>query len=118
MAVLGRLQPFVAVTQSIAIAMPAKGNLRPQTVIHWGLARGPLPDQEAVVGADPNRTFLPKGFDTEFDPALLLFEITHTVPVLRWRLVDQRAASCHHPDNASVTHSIEFMRTCMSGAFE
>ena len=47
MAGLGRLQPFVAVTQSIAFAMPAKGSLRPETVIHWDHAQGPLPDQKA-----------------------------------------------------------------------
>ncbi len=32
---LGRLQPFVAVTQTNPFAMPAKGSLRPETVIHW-----------------------------------------------------------------------------------
>jgi hypothetical protein len=39
MAVVGRLQPFVAVTQSIAFAMLAKGNLRPETVIGLGFAQ-------------------------------------------------------------------------------
>jgi hypothetical protein len=46
---LGRLRPFVAVTQSIAIAMPAKGNLRPETALHWDLAQGPFADPEAAV---------------------------------------------------------------------
>jgi hypothetical protein len=49
MADLGRLQPFVAVTKSIAFAMPAKGNLRPLTVVHWSLAQWPLADQKAAV---------------------------------------------------------------------
>ncbi len=44
---LGRLRPFEAVTQSIGIAMPAKGNLRPETVIHWDHAQCPLSDREA-----------------------------------------------------------------------
>ena len=39
MAETGRLQPFGAVTQSIAFAMPAKGKLRPETVIGRGLMR-------------------------------------------------------------------------------
>ncbi len=45
----GRLQPFVAVTQSIDFAMPAKGNLRPLTVVHIVLGQGPLADLLAVV---------------------------------------------------------------------
>ena len=49
MADLGRLQPFVAVTQSIAFAMPAKGSLRPETVIGRGLAQRPLPGQKADI---------------------------------------------------------------------
>ena len=52
MAVLGRLQPFVAVTQLIAFAMPAKGNLRPETVISRGLTECPLVDQKADNRAD------------------------------------------------------------------
>jgi hypothetical protein len=52
MAGLGRLQPFVAVTQSNAFAMPAKGSLRPETVIHWGHAQGPLTDQKADIRAN------------------------------------------------------------------
>jgi hypothetical protein len=42
----GRFQPFVAVTQSNAFAMPAKGNLRPETVIGRGLTECPLADQK------------------------------------------------------------------------
>jgi hypothetical protein len=38
MAGLGRIEPFVAVTQPIAFAMPAKGNYRPETVIGRSLA--------------------------------------------------------------------------------
>jgi hypothetical protein len=53
MADLGRLQPFVAVTQSIAFAMPAKGNLRPKSAVHSGLAQCPLADRKAVVRATP-----------------------------------------------------------------
>ncbi len=49
MADLGRLQPFVAVTQSNAFAMPAKGNLRPGTAIHIVLGQGPLADHKTVV---------------------------------------------------------------------
>ncbi len=52
MAVLGRLQPFVVVTQSIAFAMPAKGSLRPETVIGRGLAQCPLADQKADIRAN------------------------------------------------------------------
>jgi hypothetical protein len=50
MAELGRLQPFVAATQSIAFAMPAKGNLRPGTDVRIGLGEGPLADHKPVVG--------------------------------------------------------------------
>jgi hypothetical protein len=49
---LGRLQPFVAVTQSIAFAMPAKGNLRPETAIRGGLGQRPLTDQKGDIRAD------------------------------------------------------------------
>jgi hypothetical protein len=49
MAVSGRLQPFVAVTQSNAFAVPAKGNLRPETVIALRLAQCPLTDQKAAI---------------------------------------------------------------------
>ena len=52
MADSGRLQPFVAVTRSNALAMPAKGNLRPETVIHWDHAEGLLPDQKTDIRAD------------------------------------------------------------------
>ncbi len=52
MAVMGRLRPFVAVTQSIAFAMPAKGNFRPETAIRGGLGQRPLPDQKADDRAD------------------------------------------------------------------
>jgi len=46
---LGRLQPFVAVTQSNPFAMPAKGSLRPGTALRWDLNQGPLVDQKAAV---------------------------------------------------------------------
>ena len=52
MTVVGRLQPFVAVTQSIAFAMPAKGSLRPESVIHWDDIQGPLPDQKEDIRAN------------------------------------------------------------------
>jgi hypothetical protein len=53
MADLGRLQPFVAVTQSIAFAMPANGKSRPETVIHRSYSQWPLSDQKAVVRTTP-----------------------------------------------------------------
>jgi hypothetical protein len=49
MAVMGRLQPFVAVTQSIAFAMPAKGNLRPTTAIQARRRERPFPDRRADI---------------------------------------------------------------------
>ena len=47
MTVVGRLQPFVAVTQSNALTMPAKGNFRPETASRNGLGEGPFTDQKA-----------------------------------------------------------------------
>ncbi len=47
-----RLQPFVAVIQLIAIAMPVKGSLRPKPVIRRGLAQCPLTDQKADIRAN------------------------------------------------------------------
>jgi hypothetical protein len=41
MAVLGRLEPFAMVS------------FRPITVLHWGLAEGPLADHKAVVRTMP-----------------------------------------------------------------
>jgi hypothetical protein len=61
MTVVGRLQPFVAVTRSIAFAMPAKGENRPQTAIHGDHAQGQLPDQKATfepIAAVQNGLFL------------------------------------------------------------
>ena len=46
---LGRLEPFVVVTLSIAFAMPAKGSLRPGTAVHGVLGQGPLADHKTVV---------------------------------------------------------------------
>ena len=46
---LGRPEPFVAATQSNAFAMPAKGNLRPETVIGRCLAQCPLTDQKVDI---------------------------------------------------------------------
>jgi hypothetical protein len=56
MADSGRLQPFVAITQSIASAMPAKGSLRPEMVIGRCLAECQLPDQtfEPIAAAQSN----------------------------------------------------------------
>jgi hypothetical protein len=54
MAESGRLQPFVAVTRSNTFAMPAKGNLRPETVVRETLRQGPFQDQKAVVGPTAN----------------------------------------------------------------
>ena len=49
MADVGRFPPLVAVTQSIAFAMPAKGNLRPETVIRSELEQCLFTDQKAVI---------------------------------------------------------------------
>ena len=49
MAEMGRLQPFVAVTQSDAFAVPAKGSLRPISVVRWNYSQWPLTDQKAAV---------------------------------------------------------------------
>jgi hypothetical protein len=37
---------------SIAFAMPAKGNLRPETAIRGGRGQSPLTDQEGDIRAD------------------------------------------------------------------